>query len=288
VPEQAKSEEFFEWAKNVGKKCRGVRGKKNFFEKNFALCWQGLTSNFLRKIMKISIKPSISSNSGGREKLNIEYFLLNIGKDGRMVAYKLQMTVKVPNRVDAIAVAVLLFIRRLIYGYPFRRVPLTRGRYAIVDPEDYAWLVRHKWHASDGRGGNFYAVNRKMQKMHRLIMRKTNPKFEIRNSKLFVDHINRNGLDNRKANLRLVTPTQNNWNNGQRVERYSSKYRGVSWHKRQGKWAAVISVGGRAKHVGYFDDEEEAARAFDEAAKGLRGEYAVLNFPTKKQNRRER
>jgi hypothetical protein len=139
--------------------------------------------------------------------------------------------------------------------------------------------MQYKWHASDGRGGNFYAVNRKMQKMHRLIMLNSNPKFEIRNTKLLVDHINGNGLDNRRANLRLATYTQNNWNNRQRVERYSSKYRGVSWHKRWGKWSAVISVKGRKKHLGYYRDEKEAAEAFDRAAKKYRGEFAVLNFP---------
>ncbi len=107
--------------------------------------------------------------------------------------------------------------------------------------------------------------------MHRLIMNA--PKG------MLVDHINRNGLDNRKANLRIVTHTQNMWNNGQRVERYSSKYRGVSWHKRQRRWMAVISVNGRARTLGYYRDEKEAARAFDRAAKELRGEFAVLNFP---------
>jgi len=211
-----------------------------------------------------------------------------------MVAYNLKLSIKVPDKVDAIAIAILLFARRIRYGYKFRRIPLTRGKYAIVDPEDYEWLMQYKWHANNGRG-KFYAVNSRMQKMHRLIMFGVKQEYRIsllttcrdrqnggggkRRSQLFVDHINGNGLDNRKANLRLATPVQNNWNTKSGMGRGKSQYKGVKWHKHVKKWVAVISVDGRKKHLGYFTDEKEAAKAYDRAAKELRGEFAVLNFP---------
>jgi len=100
-------------------------------------------------------------------------------------------------------VVLVLSYRRINYGYPFRRIPLTQGKYAIVDPENYERLNKYKWYASKG-GSTFYAVrsawdsiNKKKRtiKMHREII---NPPYP-----LVVDHINRNGLDNRKANLIL-------------------------------------------------------------------------------------
>ena len=88
---------------------------------------------------------------------------------------------------------IALAYRKIRYGYPFRRIPLTRGLYAIVDREDYEWLMKFKWHTNCSRG-KFYAVNSRKQKMHRLIMNAPSDKF--------VDHINGDGRDNRKANLR--------------------------------------------------------------------------------------
>jgi hypothetical protein len=141
----------------------------------------------------------------------------------------------------------------------------------MVDPADYNWLMQFKWHASGKRGGILYAVNQKRQRMHRLII---NPPKEK-----LVDHINGNSLDNRRANLRLATYTQNNWNSRHGIGLGTSRYKGVIWYKRNRKWEAVISVNGKRKHIGYFIDEKDAARAYDKAAKEQRGEFAVLNFP---------
>ena len=96
---------------------------------------------------------------------------------------------------------------------------------------------------------------------------------------LFVDHINHNGLDNRKANLRLATYAQNSYNRKQFRKRQTSKYTGVSWIKQIKKWRVIICYNGKKKFIGYFKDEKQAAKAYDKAAKKYHGEFASLNFP---------
>ncbi|MHC4155710.1 MAG: AP2 domain-containing protein [Planctomycetota bacterium] len=96
---------------------------------------------------------------------------------------------------------------------------------------------------------------------------------------LVVDHINHNGIDNRKANLRAVTQAQNILNRVHKKRPNShSRYRGVSRHIRRNKWAVQICYNGRHKTVGYFQNEIEAAKAYDEAARKYHKEFAVLNF----------
>ena len=173
--------------------------------------------------------------------------------------------------------ALVLLYRRARYGYAFRRIPLTQGKYAIVDPEDYGRLSKYKWHAIKSRN-TFYASrsihlgNRKWQhiKMHREILDAPDH--------LFVDHINHHGYDNRKANLRTATHRQNSYNRIHFRKYQSSKYKGVSLNKRKMKWIAQIRYEGGHKFIGYFDNEIDAAKAYDEAAKQYHGEFAVLNF----------
>jgi hypothetical protein len=98
-------------------------------------------------------------------------------------------------------------------------------------------------------------------------------------SHLMVDHINHNGLDNRKANLRLATSAQNSYNRRQFRKNKSSKYTGVSWKERTKKWAAIICYKREIIVVGYFKDEIQAAKAYDKAAKKYHTEFASLNFP---------
>jgi hypothetical protein len=193
---------------------------------------------------------------------------------------KLKRNSSCPPSPSAIISPIPVKDKRKFHVFTSSLNPIRDTQYAIVDPEDYDWLMQYKWHANSGRG-KFYAVNSRMQKMHRLIMLNSNPKYEIRNTKMFVDHINGNGLDNRKANLRLATYAQNNWNSRHGMGQGRSRYKGVKWHKRIRKWAAVISVNGRREHLGYYRDEKEATRAFDRAAKKYHGEFAVLNFPNK-------
>lgn len=99
---------------------------------------------------------------------------------------------------------------------------------------------------------------------------------------LEVDHINGKGLDNRRQNLRVVTHGENMRNlRKQRTfngEPTSSKYKGVTWHKGAGKWAAKVCFQGKTHNIGLFTDEVEAAKAYDGLAQRLFGEYAKLNF----------
>ncbi len=95
---------------------------------------------------------------------------------------------------------------------------------------------------------------------------------------LVCDHINHDGLDNRKTNLRNCTLKQNNANT-RPTKGASSKYKGVTFAKREKKWVVYIKKDGRQTFLGCFDDEVEAAKAYDAAAAKLYGEFAYLNFP---------
>jgi len=121
-------------------------------------------------------------------------------------------------------------------------------------------------------------------KMHRLIMSRVVGRELKRNE--CIDHIDGNGLDNRRCNLRIATNAQNHANIGKRRGNYSSQYKGVSYSKYMKKWQAYIGSNKKNSivqrmYLGFYDIEEEAARAYDEKAKEFHGEFAVLNFPDK-------
>lgn len=154
-----------------------------------------------------------------------------------------------------------------------KKIRLTQGKSAIVDISDYNNLKDKKWHAVRKSKKRWYArskENGKMVFMHRKIMK--TPKGKI------TDHINGDGLDNRKRNLRICSPAQNIHNQGIRSGKKSSQYKGVSWSTEKSKWRAQIVVRPKSIHLGYFDDEESAAEAYDNAAEKYFGNYARVNL----------
>jgi hypothetical protein len=171
----------------------------------------------------------------------------------------------------------LLLYRRIRCGYAFRRISLTMGLYAIVDPDKFRDLIKYKWCALKGQR-TFYATRRyterrrvqKVISMHRKIMQAAEGEF--------IDHINHKGLDNRVANLRPATRCQNAWNRQKPNNNSRSRYKGITYNRREKKWLAKIQVEGDSKFLGAFNDEIEAAKVYDEAAKKYFGEFAALNF----------
>jgi hypothetical protein len=158
-----------------------------------------------------------------------------------------------------------------------REIPLTRGLVAVVDAADYDDLAQFKWHVAANDTSGPYAVRstksqgkRAKERMHRRLLP----------AALIVDHINGNGLDNRRSNLREATTAENMRNRSGLAIDNTSGYRGVHWRKDRQKWRAWICVDHRGRHLGLFGTAEEAAYAFDDAALKLFGDYiGYLNFP---------
>ena len=136
-----------------------------------------------------------------------------------------------------------------------KKILLTKGKYALVDNEDFDWLNQWKW-SFDGRYVQRVSKGKHIR-MHRLIMN-----FPIED----IDHINRNKLDNRRKNLRTVTRTLNLFNKPKQSNN-TSGFKGVSWYKRDKRWVAFISKDYKRINLGYFTDAFKASLARKEAEK---------------------
>lgn len=168
-------------------------------------------------------------------------------------------------------------VRRLYGNGPIREIPLTQGQIALVDEEDYEWLSQYNWLASSKKGKTCYAGRHIFSKgpfewMHRKLLGLTYGDGKI------VDHINRNGLDNRRCNIRIANKSLNSINRPLQRNN-TSGYRGIYWDKKRNLWEVQIKTKGIRKHLGRFADIKAAALAFDKEALRQRGEMAVLNFP---------
>jgi hypothetical protein len=165
-------------------------------------------------------------------------------------------------------------------------ISLNNGQFSLIDSEDFELVSKYTWcahlHHTKKRyyalshDPNQYYIKSRSQvviKLHRLIM-------GVTDSKILVDHINRDSLDNRKINLRVCSIGQNNSNTNKR-ENSISKYKGVRrmFVKGSGRirWYSVISVNRKRQWIGTFDTEEDAAKAYNKAAIHLHGEFASLN-----------
>lgn len=165
-----------------------------------------------------------------------------------------------------------------LYHSSMREIQLTQGQVALVDDKDFEELSRHRWQAKwNPCSKTFYAKRtiylpdgrRTTVWMHREILGLTDPGVEV-------DHRDHDGLNNRRENLRACTEWQNQQNR-RKGAACSSRFKGVYWFKRTGKWRAQIKSG-KVIHVGYFASEEDAARAYDAASRKAFGEFALTNF----------
>lgn len=176
-----------------------------------------------------------------------------------------------------------------------KKIELTQNKFALVDNEDFEWLNKFKWYAHK-RGNTYYVeraitilssdkeknIKRKQRIMyiHRLILeKKLRRKLKSWEQ---VDHIDGCGLNNKRNNLRLANVSQNGFNS-KKQEKYgnkktTSKYKGICWHEQTNKWLVRIGFNGNRIHIGYFNNEIDAAKAYDKAALKYFGEYANPNF----------
>ena len=148
------------------------------------------------------------------------------------------------------------------------KIPLTQGKEAIVSAEDYDYLMQWKWCAHKD-GNKFYAVRYLGARMHREILKRMG--IEAAHT----DHIDGDGLNNVRENLRGCTAAENQRNRGKQRNNTSGE-KGVSWHKRDRKWHARIMLNGKSKHLGCFNNPQAAKEAYAKAARELHGEFHHL------------
>ena len=160
-------------------------------------------------------------------------------------------------------------------------IPLSQDYFAIVDEID-ADLFFSKWSVKICANDPYYAIRNirtvdekhTTESMHRIILSRKLGRNLLKNE--LVDHINGDGLDNRRDNLRVASPSENS-RNQRRKSSNKSGFKGVCWHKYTKKWTARITVEGKQKSLGYFDTPEDAYEAYCKEAIEKYGKYARLD-----------
>ncbi len=158
-----------------------------------------------------------------------------------------------------------------------REIPLTKGKVAIVDDEDYVRLAKYKWYSGSDGYARRCAWNKgdvKTILMHREILNT--------GKGLSTDHINGDRLDNRKENLRICSRAENNRNQKKDI-RSKFEYKGIKTENKGRTYWARISVNNKQIYLGSFPTQLQAAKAYDQAAIKYYGEFARLNFPETKE-----
>lgn len=159
-----------------------------------------------------------------------------------------------------------------------KTIPLSQGKVALVDDEDFEWLSQWKWYAHADRR-TYYAVRSTPRdengryttvRMHRQILEAP--------LGIQVDHADSDGLNNQRANIRLCNNAENARNRRKRAQGTSSRFKGVSWSALMGSWRARIRVNSQDYKLGFFTNETEAAQAYNVAALLHYGRFASVNI----------
>lgn len=150
-----------------------------------------------------------------------------------------------------------------------KKLSLQGGGYTLVDAHHYDRLMQYEWFQS--KQHVYRRAGDTLIALHHEILPPPDG--------MVIDHINRNGLDNREINLRVATHQQNSCNRTQ-PRNNTSGFKGVFREKRTGKWRACIRVNGRREYLGTYETKEQAAHAYDAAARHHFGAFAWLNYPT--------
>jgi hypothetical protein len=156
-----------------------------------------------------------------------------------------------------------------------KEIPLNHGHIALVDDADFESVSQFKWTALPHHR-TVYAirkVGKTIQRMHRFIMELSDPAVQV-------DHRDHDGLNNQRGNLRPATNAQNRSNGRKPATGHTSRFKGVYWNKKDGKFRAQIKVLQLNIYLGLFDQEIDAARAYNKAAVRHFGEFAQLNDVT--------
>lgn len=158
-----------------------------------------------------------------------------------------------------------------------KKIPLNKGLVTLIDDSDYLSVAEFNWFATK-IGRNLY-VQRNTQKPDGSKSRQYLHRFLLSEPEGDVLHWDGNGLNNQRDNLRSASRKENLWSFQRKRVGASSRYRGVSWDASRNKWQSRLKKEYKTIHLGRFESEEAAARAYDTAAKQFYGEFSTSNFP---------